>query len=536
MSYVQPTPPLRDLPQGRLALRTQHLRAELAREPERHRGRKALVLVAAAIVLGATLLATPALGLRDQLAHLFGADKPPPYVIQQYFTNQDPLGVKGLLPAKARLVSALAIPGYGHETIWAAPTKDGGFCSTAVSSSECKPHSTARFDATLIVSGSTSRKGPDTREPRDVHVIVKGVTLARGAANLAAHYEDGSVDRTPISWAARPIDAGFFIYEIPKGHWDPGKRLVALAVENADGRVLTRDTKMGSSFRSTQKDGFALPTGAHPKAPPPPPQPTYSKTFSDPEGDAGSSLDITKVKVTEWTGQIDVELTVNGNPGLQEDGPLVALDLDQNPDTGSAYYGTEAEVALVGGGNAREAEPVLYRAHGWDFLATRLREGTGFMTGPNTVGFSIPRSALGPDPDPGFNVVAASEGRHPDTAPDIGTFAFEPGGSTPPSLGPDRRPPKLLAFDSLGTRGKDAKLEYWVLEGRGRTRQVIRVFRGRRLLKTIWTPLADANPFRTAETTWHVPAGLRGHLRFTVRSFDAAGNRSALATAALIVR
>ncbi|HET7807727.1 MAG TPA: hypothetical protein VFK71_04465, partial [Gaiellaceae bacterium] len=66
--------------------------------------------------------------------------------------------------------------------------------------------------------------------------------------------------------------------------------------------------------------------------------------------------------------------------------------------------------------------------------------------------------------------------------------------------------------------------------------QVIRVFRGRRLLKTIWTPLADANPFRTAETTWHVPAGLRGHLRFTVRSFDAAGNRSAVATAALIVR
>jgi hypothetical protein len=227
---------------------------------------------------------------------------------------------------------------------------------------------------------------------------------------------------------------------------------------------------------------------------------------------------------------------VNGNPGLQEDGPLVALDLDQNPDTGSAYYGTEAEVALVGGGNAREAEPVLYRAHGWDFLAVRARQSTGFMTGTNTVGFSIPRSALGPDPDPGFNLVAASEGSHPDTAPDIGAFAFEPGDSTPPSLGPDRRPPKLLAFDSLGTHGKDAKLEYWVLEGRGKTRQVIRVFRGRRLLKTIWTPLADANPFRTAETTWHLPPKLRGRLRFTVRSFDAAGNRSALATASLIVR
>ena len=70
MSYVQPTPPLRDLPQGRLALRSQHLRAELVRKPERtHRRRTALVLVAAAVLLGATLLATPALGLRDAPGH-----------------------------------------------------------------------------------------------------------------------------------------------------------------------------------------------------------------------------------------------------------------------------------------------------------------------------------------------------------------------------------------------------------------------------------------------------------------------------------
>lgn len=534
MSYVQPIPPLRALPQGRLALRSQHLRAELGRPPERtHRRRKALVLVAAAVVLAATLLATPALGLRDGLAHLFGADKPPPYVIQHYFTNEDPLGVKGLLPAKARLVSALAIPGFGHMTIWAAPTKDGGFCSTAGSDSTCKPHGTPRFDATLIVTGPTSRKGPDSREPRDVHVIVRGITLARGAANLTAHYEDGTVERTPISWVGKPIGAGFFLYEIPQGHWEPGKRLIALAVENADGRVLTRDTKLAGEFRDVQKDGLALPTGAHPKPLPPPPQPTYSKTFSDREGDAGSSVDITEVKVTEWAREIDVELTVKGNPGLQEDGPLVALDLDQNPDTGSAFYGTEAEVALVGGGDT----PTLYKAHGWDFLAARPSpSGIGWMTGSEKVGFLIPRASLGPDPEPAFNIVASSVARHPDTAPDVGTFHFEPPGSTHPPLGADRRPPKLLAFDSLGTHGKDAKLDYWVLEGRGKARQVIRVFRGHRLLKTIWTPIADANPFGTAETTWHVPPKLRGRLRFTVRSFDAAGNRSTLASAALIVR
>jgi hypothetical protein len=534
MSYVHPIPPLRDLPQGRLELRSQHLRAELRGRP-RHgpRRRKVLVLVAAAVVIVATLLATPAFGLRDQLAHLFGADKRPPDAVVGYFKDQDPQGIQGLRPAQARLVSALAIPGFGPITIWAAPTRHGGFCTTA-SSSTCRPQSTAPFDAMLTVTPAARNGSYD--DPSGVHVIVRGDTLVHGAASLAVHYEDGSVERTPIAWAAAPIDAGFFIYEIPKSHWDPGKRLAALAVEAANGRVLAHDTKIARYFRRVQRDGLALPAGAHLRPPPPPQQPTYSETFSDPSGDAGSSVDITEIKVTESAFEIEVELTLNGAPRLLQDGPLVALDLDQNPDTGSAFYGTEVEVALVGSGNARDAEPVLYKSHGWDFVAESLKQPPGLISGSDKVGFVIPRSLLGPDPEPGLDIVASSVGNHPDTAPDVGTFDFEPGGSTHPPPTPDRRPPKVFAFDSLGTHGEDAKLEYWVLEGRGQTRQVIRVYRGQRLLKTIRTPLAGANPFNTAATTWHVPPDVHGRLRFTVQSLDAAGNRSRSATASLTVR
>ena len=534
MSYVDSIPPLRDLPQGRLELRSQHLRAELRGTP-RHdaRRRRSLVLVAAAVLIVATLLVTPAFGLRDQLAHLFGADKRPPDVVVGYFKDQDPQGIQGLRPAKARLVSALSIRGFGPITIWAAPTRHGGFCTTA-SSSTCKSHGTAPFDATLTVTPATRNGSYD--DPRGVHVIVRGDTLVHGAASLAAHYEDGSVERTRISWAAEPIDAGFFIYEIPRDHWEPGKRLVALVVESANGRVLARDAKMAGYFRHVQRDGLALPAGAQLKPPPPPQQPTYTEKFSDTSGDAGSSLDITEVKVTESTFFIKVELTVESGPGLREDGPLVALDLDQNPDTGSAFYGTEVQVALVGSGNAREAEPVLYKAHGWDFVGENFRQPPGLINGSDKVGFVIARSQLGPDPEPGFNIVASSVGDHPDTAPDVGTFDFEPRGSTHPSPTPDRRAPKVFAFDSVGAHGKDAKLEYWVLEGRGQTRQVIHIFRGQRLLKTIRTPLAHANPFNTQMTTWHVPPEVQGRLRFTVQSFDAAGNRSRSATASLTVR
>jgi hypothetical protein len=531
MSTAPLIPPLRELPARRLSQRAEHLRGELGRSHFVRPRRRSIAIALAVLALGAVLLATPAFGLRDQIAHLFGGK--PPDVIERYFSNSytGPNGPK-VLAKQARLAVQISVSGYGHQSLWVAPTEGGGFCSMAI----CGPTSRAPLAATLLVAGPTSRSAPDPRDPRDVHVFIEGDTLLPGAENLAVHYEDGSVDRTPIAWIGKPFDAGFFIYELPKSHWDPGKRLVAVTAETAGGRVLARDTKAAHFFRDAQKHNLALPTGVQPKPPPPPPQDLCSDTCRDPEGDAGSSLDITKVKVTELGNELQVELTVKGRASLVEDGALIALDLDQNPDTGSAYYGTEVEIALVGAANARESEPVLYKAHGWDFRGVSLRQPPGGLLGSDVVGFSIPRKLLGPDPEPGFDIVAASVGNHPDTAPDVGTFEIEPTGGTHPTLGPDRRPPKLFAFDSLGTHGKEAKLGYWVLEGRGRTRQVFHIFRGKRLLKTIWTPLADANPFSTADLIWHVPPSVRGHLRFSVRSFDAARNKSPVAWASLIVR
>jgi hypothetical protein len=534
MSTAPLIPPLRELPARRLAERAEHLSAELNRSHRPVPRRRSIAIALAVLVLGAVLLATPAFGIRDRIAYLFGAEDKPSNVIERYFSNQTgvPSGTE-VLAKQARLAVQISIAGYGRQSLWVAPIKGGGFCSTA---SICALDRSVPLAATLLVTGPKPRIHVDAGEPREARVFVRGHTLARGATKLAAHYEDGSVDRTPIAWMDKPIEAGFFIYEIPKSHWDPGTRLVALTAESAGGRVLARDTTIARSFRRVQKLGVALPVGVQPKAPPPPPQILCSDTCRDPEGDAGSSLDITNVKVREFGNELEVALTVKGAAGLVEDGALIAIDVDQNPDTGSAYYGTEVEVALVGGDNGREAEPVLYKADGWDFHAVSLTQPPGGLMGSDTVGFSFPRSYLGPDPDPGFDIVASSVGRHPDTAPDIGTFEIEPKGGKHPPLGPDRRPPKLFAFDSLGARGNDAKLEYWVLEGRGRTRQLIRIYRGHRLLKTIWTPLANANPFATTATTWRVPRNVRGDLRFSVRSFDAAGNKSPVAWASLFIR
>jgi dipeptidyl aminopeptidase/acylaminoacyl peptidase len=67
-------PPLRNLPPGRLAQRTEHLVFEVTREPGSRGafglGRRRLVAIAVAIVAGAALLATPALGIGDRLLDL----------------------------------------------------------------------------------------------------------------------------------------------------------------------------------------------------------------------------------------------------------------------------------------------------------------------------------------------------------------------------------------------------------------------------------------------------------------------------------
>lgn len=104
-------------------------------------------------------------------------------------------------------------------------------------------------------------------------------------------------------------------------------------------------------------------------------------SFSDPVGDAGAGIDITGLQVTDLPdGTLLFEVTVAGRFDWDEDGPLVALDLDQNPDIGSAFYRTEVEMAFQGHGNAREGEPVLLRARGWDFMSVPPPEASGRVT------------------------------------------------------------------------------------------------------------------------------------------------------------
>ena len=259
-------------------------------------------------------------------------------------------------------------------------------------------------------------------------------------------------------------------------------------------------------------------------------------SFADPVGDAGRSFDITSLGVSSFPG-LGFVATVKRNPFWCWAGDLpllIAIDTDQNPDTGSAYYGTEVELAW----SVPSDQPLLLRADGWGFKAGPLPAGgLGWECGTTVGGYFTDTAALGITPTSGFNVVAATVSSHPDTAPDIGTFTYQPVARTPPpKLGPDRRAPHVLAYSAQAVHGKLATLKYQALDGRGKTADTIRIYRGKRLLKTIRRPLRNSNPFKLAHVTWRVPRTLRGRLRFSVRSADAAGNDSGLRWALLSIR
>jgi hypothetical protein len=104
-------------------------------------------------------------------------------------------------------------------------------------------------------------------------------------------------------------------------------------------------------------------------------------------------------------------------------------------------------------------------------------------------------------------------------------------------LGPDKRPPHIASvFPARAVHGKLARFTYWTLDGRGRTAETIRVYRRSRIIATIRRLLGETNPFDLTHVSWRLPRGVRGRLRFSVVSFDAAGNRSNVSWGRLVVR
>jgi hypothetical protein len=258
--------------------------------------------------------------------------------------------------------------------------------------------------------------------------------------------------------------------------------------------------------------------------------------FRDPEGDtAVLAPDVTAVSIsTDDAGTITATISLAaGGAGAVLGEVALAIDADQNPDTGTYYYGAEFALSLD------RMQPTFYRAAAsGDFETAPAPASFRARFDPGQVTFVVKASDLGIAPTAGFNVAAVGVGIGlADTAPDIRTFNYEQVAGTAAVVpGADARAPFDHAEKSTGVHGKRAELVFSASDGRGETAETFVIYRGKKVLKTIRLPLADTNPFFSYSVTWRVPKKVRGKLRFCVSSLDRAGNKSNVSCAPLTIK
>lgn len=260
-----------------------------------------------------------------------------------------------------------------------------------------------------------------------------------------------------------------------------------------------------------------------------------SGSFLDAVGDTAAAPDVGAVTYSsDDAGTVTVRIAIGNRAGglAADDEVLLGIDADQVPDTGSVFYGAEAGIAFHGDAL------VFLRAAPSGYLAGAEKPPSvqgDFSGGVATFSFSA--ADVGIAAGSGFNLFVRAFGSgSADAAPDVRTVNYQLVAGTPAVVPPpDRRAPVDIAVKSRGRRGRVVHLVYAALDGRGQTADTIRVRRGRKLLKTIRVRLGDASPFTQYYAPWRVPRRIRGRLRFCVSSVDAAGNRSNVSCAPIVL-
>jgi len=116
--------------------------AKLRRSRPRLRGRVAIIIAAAALLA----VAAPAIAFRHELVRLFSTSPPAPLPVKHSFAMLDRGAPPGMAPhVEAGLARVVLRRPLGHDKTaitWAAPTRQGGFCTETAIATRSKPHPT----------------------------------------------------------------------------------------------------------------------------------------------------------------------------------------------------------------------------------------------------------------------------------------------------------------------------------------------------------------------------------------------------------
>lgn len=157
-----------------------------------------------------------------------------------------------VIPNETRKVTT-----FGQETLWVAPTRQGGFCTDLGGAGGCDRLGTVP----LNVNWAIERSGTDPFSDKSFDGLpvvdqLSGYVNARWADALEIRFEDGDVLMPRVIWVSKPIEAGFFVQRIPDAHRQAGHLISAVVALDRDGKLI-RTESLGRN-RSTAPPADAI--------------------------------------------------------------------------------------------------------------------------------------------------------------------------------------------------------------------------------------------------------------------------------------
>ena len=214
-------------------------------ETSRPHRRGVWVALAAALAAVAILLVGPALGLPGKVIRLFESGEPAPERVEKDFASLDTAAPEGMAPGvirgQTRKVTTVRLSS-GHEVaLWVAPTRREGFCTNWEELfGGCMADRAEYLERGLLL-------GVTVAEPGSTGPYLLGgeILTESGAASLEVRYRDGERADIPLVWVSEPINAGFFLFEVPRTNWETAARPVAVVALDEDGKEVARQELPG---------------------------------------------------------------------------------------------------------------------------------------------------------------------------------------------------------------------------------------------------------------------------------------------------
>lgn len=220
-----------------------------ARAARRHRRRVPIVI--AAVLASAIVIVSPATGVGGKIVRLFDRAEPPSHrVVESFAQWNGPQFRTRVQAGRAIKVLDARLTPNRTTTLWVAPTKGGGFCT---SSGWCveTPFRFDRLSLGVCLCGRVAQDGQILAPP----VVLEGGTSNERATSLLLRFEDGESQSIPLVWVGEPVNTAFFLYGVPERHWQKGHLPTTLTMLAADGDQL--DSREVNGI--TTKGQFPLP-------------------------------------------------------------------------------------------------------------------------------------------------------------------------------------------------------------------------------------------------------------------------------------